>query len=597
MKTKSELVKIIAEKADVADNVAKELFDFFLSKIADTLGVGDTAKFSNIGYFHLRKGKIKKVKPNRDSEKIEYLDLVIFSSSPKLDIGSIDNLVFSVPQSTRTEQNKLDSHFSLSVGKPVLSQLQDKDSLFNTQNLANDVNRMLDTKANNLLTNLNTEDKLRSDSEIILVDMNQISSDEIDLNLDEEATKKNFDNASETNIHSSDNLKNKATDFGKDLSELIEEETIPDKDEEKYIEIKENNVTSWNFGKRYWGNNQSSEIKNKIELDIVNHQEESDEESISDVEKKTSLTGEDSRFIEQTVQEELKNHTDSQSTPDEKNIGNYKRVRSFSQDLSNESSPKKMKKISGLFKKMDTLPEKISEKNEPVKFIRKTELIEGETEISDELNETVIKDDQDEEIKFNRSEIKKRKKEIKHKSTGRVFFIFFVAIVIISAGLYFLYKNRSEQISENKTDLQNERTQNTTFIERSYVIPVTFPYEKSTTEIQITGIDESILAKTEEQTEKIQKVEKKSVLSPINKKLPETSKQVATNIYNYGNTFIVQVSAFRSKKDAQIEAARYTANGYNAFTEDAIVKGRAWFRVRVGNFKTLEEAIKFRNSN
>ncbi|MCH7515877.1 MAG: SPOR domain-containing protein [Bacteroidetes bacterium] len=119
-------------------------------------------------------------------------------------------------------------------------------------------------------------------------------------------------------------------------------------------------------------------------------------------------------------------------------------------------------------------------------------------------------------------------------------------------------------------------------------MPVTYPYEKPAAEIQITGIDESILVKTEEQSIEIQKVEKKS---------SETSKQVATNIYNYGNTFIVQVSSYRSKKDAEIEAARYTANGYNAFTEDAIVKGKTWFRVRVGNFKTLEEAIKFRNSN
>ncbi len=599
MKTKAELIKLIVEKAAVADSEAKELFDFFLSKISDTLQVGDSAKFSNVGYFHLRKGKIKKTKPNSENEKIEYLDLVIFSSSPHLDIGSIDNLVFSIPHSKTTEQNKLDSHFSLSVGKPVLSQLQDKDSVFPTQNLTNDGNRVLETKVNSLLTNLNTEEKLRSDSDIILVDMKQIGNDEVDLNLDEEATKRNSVKISETNIHSSDKLKSKARDFGKDLSEQIEEETIPDIDEERYLEIKENNVTSWNFGKRYWGNNQNSGIKNKIELDVVNHQEESDKESIPEVEKDTGLTGEDNTFIEQTVQEELKSDTDNQSIPDDKNIGNYKRVRSFSQDLSNESSPKKMKRISGLFKRMDTWPEKFSKKKEPVKFIRKTEFIhaEDETEISDELDESVIKDDQDEEIKFNRSEIKKRKKEIKHKSTGRVFFIFFIAIIIISAVFYFLYNNSSEQISENEINLQNERTQNATFIERSYDIPVTYPYEKPIAEIQITGIDESILVKTEEQSGEIQKVEKKSILSPIGRKSPGSSKQVATNIYNYSNTFIVQVSSFRSKKDAGIEAALYTVSGYNAFTEEAIVKGKTWFRVRVGNFKTLEKAIKFRNTN
>ncbi|MCH7771100.1 MAG: HU family DNA-binding protein, partial [Bacteroidetes bacterium] len=49
MKTKAELVKIIVEKAAVAESDAKELFDFFLSKIADALQVGDSAKFSDVG--------------------------------------------------------------------------------------------------------------------------------------------------------------------------------------------------------------------------------------------------------------------------------------------------------------------------------------------------------------------------------------------------------------------------------------------------------------------------------------------------------------------------------------------------------------------
>ena len=76
-------------------------------------------------------------------------------------------------------------------------------------------------------------------------------------------------------------------------------------------------------------------IKNKIELDIVNHKEEPDKESNSEVEKLTGLTGEDNTFIEQTVQDEMKRGTDNQSILDDENIGNYKRVRSFSQDLSN----------------------------------------------------------------------------------------------------------------------------------------------------------------------------------------------------------------------------------------------------------------------
>ncbi len=45
---KAELVKIISKKAAVSETSSKELFDFFLRKIADELQSGDSAQFSNV---------------------------------------------------------------------------------------------------------------------------------------------------------------------------------------------------------------------------------------------------------------------------------------------------------------------------------------------------------------------------------------------------------------------------------------------------------------------------------------------------------------------------------------------------------------------
>ena len=48
---------------------------------------------------------------------------------------------------------------------------------------------------------------------------------------------------------------------------------------------------------------------------------------------------------------------------------------------------------------------------------------------------------------------------------------------------------------------------------------------------------------------------------------------------------------------AEKEIASYLSNGHNAFIEEADLEGKIWYRVRVGNFKTLEEAKQFRKSN
>ena len=65
--TKNELVILISKKANVPHNLATELFDIFLIRIADKITVGQTAYIENIGYFHLRKGKIRT--PEKDLEK------------------------------------------------------------------------------------------------------------------------------------------------------------------------------------------------------------------------------------------------------------------------------------------------------------------------------------------------------------------------------------------------------------------------------------------------------------------------------------------------------------------------------------------------
>ena len=60
----------------------------------------------------------------------------------------------------------------------------------------------------------------------------------------------------------------------------------------------------------------------------------------------------------------------------------------------------------------------------------------------------------------------------------------------------------------------------------------------------------------------------------------------------------MQVSSWRSKSIADNEASKYRAKGYTPYIEQAEVPGRGtWFRVKIGNFKSVAEAEKFSAKN
>ncbi|MDY0083954.1 MAG: SPOR domain-containing protein, partial [Ignavibacteriaceae bacterium] len=73
---------------------------------------------------------------------------------------------------------------------------------------------------------------------------------------------------------------------------------------------------------------------------------------------------------------------------------------------------------------------------------------------------------------------------------------------------------------------------------------------------------------------------------------------VGNNIFKYGDHYVVQVASFRSGSISENEAGKYRNKGYNAFVETAEIPERGtWYRVRVGNFTTKEEAQNFINKN
>lgn len=614
---KAELVKIISKKAAVSESSAKELFDLFLQKIAGELQPGESAQFSNVGYFHLRKGKIKKENKDIDGEKIEYLDLIIFSSSMQFNIKSHDNLVFSVPESKDTEQDNLDAHFSLSVDKPVLSDLDSKSN-FTSDVQEIDTDELLKRKVDSLMVNLQKEERIKAGSEILLVDVKTIDEDQFELELDEKSKRKNSENISGNTIHSSEKLKSQAWDFGKDLTKQIKEESISEVDEEEKGSKVNDEISGWDFGKRFWGTPPPLSANGRIELDKTEPKETSIKKKVVDDKKLRDRKKTTNKINERTEIENLEIEMDDFQVSDiDEKIGKFERVRSITSSLGEETS---LQEVKGFEKFLDdninTEDEEIDYDNEFKKITSKAiQFRSEETKKSSEKSVVAEKKKNNrKDIKLNRVEaLRKHRRETRKNSATK--FLTIGAIFIIVVGVFYLLMKNSgttEIVEEIIPPI--ERIENATYIERTFDIPVTYPYLKPETEMKVIGFSstESKDVKPEKIVEdktppkKVLKtkppvkrevvVEKPKVSFPV-KKPSGTPVQAAFNIYKYDNIYIVQVGAFRNKSSAEKEAAKHIAKGYNAFLEEVTIDGIIWYRVRIGNFNTLENAKQFRKSN
>ncbi|MCH7773161.1 MAG: HU family DNA-binding protein [Bacteroidetes bacterium] len=488
---KAELIKIISKKAAVSETSAKELFDLFLQKIADELQPGESAQFSNVGYFHLRKGKIKRESKDADSAKIEYLDLIIFSSSLEFNIKSPDNFVFSVPELKDTEQDSLDEHFSLSAGKPVLPDLDNK-STFASDLHEIDVDKILNRKVESLMVNLQKEERIQADSEFLLVDMNIIDEDQFELELDEESKRKNSEKISDSTIHSSEKLISRAWDFGKDLTKQIKEESISEVTEEENVTKVKNETTGWDFGKRFSDVPRPLEKSGKKELDNTEPEETSVKKKVIDDKKVKDKIEPDEATINKTEIENLEIEMDDFKVSDkEEKIGKFERVRSITSSLSEEASSEEVRGFEEfLDDNINTEDEEIDYDNEFKKIISKAEQFRSEeTKKSLEKIDVIEKKKGNTQkgIKLNRAEAVRKHRRETRKNSATKFLTIAAIFIIVAAVFYLLMKDSGTTEIIEETFPPIERIENATYIERSYDIPVTYPYLKPETEMKIIG--------------------------------------------------------------------------------------------------------------
>lgn len=76
---------------------------------------------------------------------------------------------------------------------------------------------------------------------------------------------------------------------------------------------------------------------------------------------------------------------------------------------------------------------------------------------------------------------------------------------------------------------------------------------------------------------------------------PKETKIGKTQVYKSGNKYSVQISSWRKKSQAEKEAQKLMRKGHNVFIVKVFLKslGGTWYRVRVGDFNSLQEAKNF----
>jgi cell division protein FtsN/nucleoid DNA-binding protein len=655
--TKNELVILISKKAMVPDSLARELFDIFLIRIADKITVGQTAYLENIGYFHLRKGKIRKPEKGIGEETLEAHDFVVLSQSPDLNIKSSGNLVLIVPEIELQNRDEVDSHFRLSAEKPGMHNVTDRGTVFRLNQLSYDKRNELKEKVDSIISEAKTEKSISSKHGVLLVEMKKFSKEQLELNMNEVQVAKDSLDLSGSKIDSPEKSISTQEQTGKDISKEIhmtdetnlnveakDWETVSEPLIEKKIELDkkvyenaaDNNSTENNepdilhdaLNKPFLGASENSENEGKKSLG-------SGDDKINRKFKRIKLKGpsiEKKRIIEKKVGKNIPfGKTGMDLEKDKDKLEEKNDVKEKEEKIQKVEKLDKAEEIEKVEEKEQAEEiEQVEEKEEEI--IKYNNVSDGESQMHTEKfkEPSKVKDslttmsELEEDEHAYESEIDDTYRSGRGRGSGMLFLIIFAAVIIIGAGLYFFLTNRNG--SDNNTLVaQVNGSVNTTYVDRNYDVPVSYPYTQSGTEVQIHGLSSELpvgeisaeQSGIEESTKKV--VNNKETSPPVSKEkmtpppvknqtttLPQKSntdmvpskprEQVSQNVFKYDGTFAVQVAAYGTQKGAENGAAKYIKSGYSAFIEEAVVKGKNWYRLRVGGFKTLEEAKQFQNS-
>lgn len=693
--TKAELIRKLAKNSGIPDQDAKIFFELLLKRISSDTKIGQSLFLNGFGYFYLIKGSIKKPVYSYNDNEVseEEIDLILFSEESDLKNSDTKGLVFSIPFSDDDDFHPIDAAFSLSIGKPLipLRGVPFDDIYIPTSGY--EYRRLIESKVDKVISNAVIAE-LAESFPILVIDARSYNSNQVQLKwtdtADAETSEKVIPDeqpVQKTELSEyekqTQELKNIAWDFGEDLSQQIEAESILDiadekisfdlnqkKDETTQDEIKQEKFNEENtetlieesfieIGEKdltkpveiSLSENADTESSEKLD-ELLNFNENTIEVKNEDADVISSESSEplliqsdisgnsDELLIDEIQIDEIQNDDTSEQTIEITETPDSDEDKQFWENTSKYFETYIPNKSQGESKEVEATASSDNEiinedhnHSEEIKEDTYPELSEAENESASNLQEETNRNDisdvesieEDEEAVKEQTEQKAEYYEPVEKKNYLPFIIFPLIVIVLSLALYwYLEFFQKKEIPVKNVNI-SLNTANTTVIKRDYDIPVSTPYPlqtEGTTLNQNAATSEEVVKEDvkkedvviNEQVDKQPevKIEKKEVkpeppaiipdIKPLSSTTTTLTKpkalNVGNNIFKYGDYFVVQVASFRASSISENEAGKYRNKGYNAFVETAEIQGRGtWYRVRVGNFSTKEEAQNFINKN
>ncbi len=592
--TKTQLINILAKRAEVQEKDSSLFFEDFIKIFSEKVAEGEIHFLRGVGHFFRYSGthfdetnSEKNITPTGKKVK-----LVLFHETLEFIDDIYKALVIISPGEVEFDAVKDEEYFSLSFGKPVISFPKKTDDFLITDHIRN-----LRIRASKLVKEMEYLDKRKTDEEIKVLKRKSLKfgTDNTEKTGND---KKVSDEQSESKIKSSEQSAEKLTGSDSSAFDLYYHSRFSQMN-------RQDRGLPWDYSREAFGNkSDSSESKDKTDKKI----EHSDESKKFSVENKSTGEKTDSSEIKLT-------NTDS-----------FQRVQKVIKPSDKESSfidksGKLTEKKTIVFNKVPASPGEFSE----VKT--KNTTLNAVSDKNYGTIDSLFKKSAQKDLLIDKDPFVIRRRKIISLVTFLFIIasIFGVAYFVIQSGILFS-SNESESVVNVK------RPPSVEVIERNDLIPVSYPYDKQSEQSTVNGVstDAFKVENKKEENKKVtetkspnQKTEIKKEETPVvsikkpevipdnnsevvNVKItppPLVVEQTETKTENSGNTantilrykdyFVVQVGIYSSYSLADSEAENFRNMGYNAIVETAQIGGETKYRLRIGDFTSFQQADRF----
>ncbi|MEG8945878.1 SPOR domain-containing protein [Rosettibacter firmus] len=631
--TISDLQTKIAEALGVSVSEKELAYEIFISRIASLLTNELTIKIPGIGFFQLKKST------QQHKPEIIYIPL---QENYFTDVKNT-YIELEVPDSLSFKNNdeNLEDIFSIGVGKPYIPLEEKVDNNIEASFLS--LRKSIEERVEEIISeaenipglNLIEEYEKHSESEPEISTQEKLSELTSDLQFEEKLTEVKEDILAES------------------ITKSILEDERSNSVTEKIDESKDENLelTPTDLLQDYKFDNKSEDEKsisqevssketsddtenNEIEIELGKHRKTIDDEIFYDSEINSINTNHDVIDDDRKPKSDYDEIIDSylglkKKTPQKIEWNWGDELREELESYSNEYySDKKLMKEPVDFKRKEIENEKVDDILKTTRPVSSKLFEELESTIKKEI-EKVTKEISDSEKPINRTKYEfvevenedKHLDKITHRTFdeeeekryysreygnkenyfGKTFIILFLSFVILSGLIVYLFlpnKNANNSLitSKQNVDSSNKSEELVTALPETDLskTEIVVPEENDFPRVPVLPSTKKNEQEVSTYTSEILETTDKSLYRNI---LNDT--RINKNIYFDGKSYNVQVSSWRNRLKAEQEVKRLRNEGYDAFVLIANLpeKGGIWYRVRIGSFKSLDEAKEFSSKN